>query len=143
MTNSKTLSTVLMALVALLLAAPGFAQKKDKPAPKAKPVMVSVVQVDGDYRVVKKEELATLKKELKAEHKEALARHKQAAADARKNKEKFKEPAPKAKKLKVVKPSIDEAKADAFIEALKAKAAKKSAPKERRKAPKKAKKKNG
>ena len=60
-----------------------------------------------------------------------VAAHKAAAKDAKKNKEKFDAPAPKAKKLKVVKPSIDKEGAEKLIAELEAKAAAKGERKER------------
>ena len=55
--------------------------------------------------------------------KDAVAAHKEAVKQAKANKEKA-PAAPKAEKLKVIKPKLDEAAAKALVEELKAKAKK-------------------
>ncbi|MFT4512231.1 MAG: hypothetical protein ACI89X_000130 [Planctomycetota bacterium] len=128
MFRTKLVSGVCVFLMALVaMGGDAVAQKKTK----AKPVMSAVVLVGGDYQIVGKDEVAKLKKKLTRDHKNALAAHKAAKADAKKNKEKFALPAPKAQKLKVVKASIEQSKAEALVAQLKEKDAKKSAPKER------------
>ena len=128
MFQTKTVSAVCVFLMALVaMGGDVVAQKKTK----TKPVMSAVVQVDGEYQIIGKGEVAKLKKRLKQDHKNALAAHKAAKADAKKNKEKFNLPAPKAAKLKVIKGSIEQSKAEAFVAKLREKDAKKTAPKER------------
>jgi hypothetical protein len=124
---------VLALLMAAAAASPAVAQKKSgkKQESRDRPVLYAVVQVDQEFRIVTKSGVAQLKKDLKREHKEAVAAHKAAAKDAKKNKEKFDVPAPKAKKLKVVKPSIDKEGAEKLIAELEAKAAAKGERKER------------
>ena len=112
--------TALSALLAVVAAASISAQKKGA---EDKPELYAVVQVDDSYRVIPKDEVDALKKQLKQEHKDAVAAHKAQKAEAKKNKEKFDAPAPKAKKLKVVKPSLEKEAADKLVEELKAKAA--------------------
>lgn len=129
MTKSKSVSVALMLLLSLSMAGEAVAQKKQKPVPKAKPVMCAVVQIDGEYDVVVKTEVAALKKKLAGEHKRALADHKAAKAAAKKNKEKFTDPQPKARKLKLIKASIEQSKAHALVTKLKEKDAKKNAKK--------------
>jgi hypothetical protein len=135
MTRIPFARVALLSLLVAATAAPAVAQKKSQD----KPVLYAVVQVDQEYRIVTKAGVAELKKELKAEHKKAVAEHKEAAKEAKKNKEKFSTPAPKAKKMKVVKPSIDKEGAEKLIAELQAKADKKGEPKKDAK-PKKAKK---
>lgn len=89
--------------------------------PEAKPV-VAVVQVGDDYQIVEKDGVEALKKQLEAEHKQAVEAHKQAKAEAKKNKEKFTDPAPKPTKVKVVKAAIEQDKAEELVEKLKAEA---------------------
>lgn len=124
MTRFPFARVALLSLLVAASAAPAAAQKKTKD----KPALYAVVQVDQEYRIVTKAGVAQLKKELKAEHKQAVVEHKAAQKEARKNKEKFTTPAPKAKKVKVVKPSIDKAGAEKLIADLQAKAEKKATP---------------
>jgi len=102
-------------LAAAFAAAPCHAQEQDKP------VMSAVVQVDGEYRVIPKETVDDLKAESAKKHKEAVAEHKKAAATAKKAKEKFTMPAPKASKMKIIKPSIEASLAEKFVAELRAK----------------------
>lgn len=134
MTQSKLVSVALMFLAGVLACGDAVAQKKEKPPKKAKPVMVAVVQVDGEYQVIDKKAVPAFKKQLAAEHKDAVKAHKQAKSEAKKNKEKFDVPAPKAKKLKVVKAAIEQGKAAELIEQLKQKERDKARPAEKKKA---------
>ncbi len=132
MFRTKTVSAVCVFLMALVaMGGDAIAQKKTKPDAKSKPVMSAVVHVDGDYQIVGKDEVAKLKKKLKQDHKHAVAAHKAAKADAKKNKEKFNMPAPKAQKLKVVNASVEQGKAEALVAQLREKDAKKAASKKR------------
>lgn len=126
MTSSKFLSVLGSLFAMALAAAPCHSQEKEDA--KDKPAMSAVVQVDGEYRIITKEALATLKDELKNQHKAALEEHKKAAAEAKKNKEKFTTPAPKASKMKVIKPSISATEAEKLVAELRAKDDKKKAP---------------
>jgi hypothetical protein len=141
MKQSRLVPAALVLITALFTQADVIAQAKEKPASAPKPVLCAVVQVDGDYQVVLKSELDALKKRLKQDHKQALAAHKEAAKEAKKKKEKFKVPAPKASKVKVVKASIEQSKANAFVAELKAKDSQKAAGKDKSKPKPKAKKK--
>lgn len=137
MKQSRLVPAALVLITALFTQADVIAQAKEKPAGAPKPVLCAVVQVDGDYQVVLKSELDALKKRLKQEHKQAVAAHKEAAKEAKKQKEKFQVPAPKASKVKVVKASIEQSKANAFVAELKAKDSQKAAGKDKPKAKKK------
>lgn len=122
-------STARIALFTLLTAAIPLtsvtAQAGDKPQKFA------VVQVDQEVRVLAADKVDALKADLKLEHKDALEAHKAAKAEARKNKEKFDEPLPKPKKLKVVKPSLDKEAADKLAEELRQKGPAKGAGKQK------------
>ncbi|MFT4842334.1 MAG: hypothetical protein ACJAQZ_003856 [Planctomycetota bacterium] len=131
MKQSRLVPAALVLITALFTQADVIAQEKEKPAGAPKPVLCAVVQVDGDYQVVLKSELDALKKRLKQDHKQALAAHKEAAKEAKKKKEKFQVPAPKASKVKVVKASIEQSKATAFVAELKAKDSQKAAGKDK------------
>lgn len=107
---------VLLGLLAAAASATSVAaQSGDEPAKFA------VVDVDGEIRVIGAAEVETLKAELKQEFKDATEAHKAAKKEAKANKEKFTEPAPKQKKLKVVKPSLDREEADKLANELRAK----------------------
>jgi hypothetical protein len=134
MIRSKIASVACMSLLAVAFAvAPCHAQKKE--VPKDKEASSAIVQVDGEYRVIPKDSVAALKEELAQKHKDAVAEHKKAADEAKKNKEKFTTPAPKAAKLKVIKPAIETAAAEKLVAELRAKDDKKAPPK--KEAPKK------
>ncbi len=118
--------------VSLLLAVATLAQPAMAQEPESKPIPHAVVQIDDEYRVVKADEVAGLKAELKQEHKDAVEAHKAEVKARKARKEKGTLPAPKAKKLKVVKASIDEAAANKLVEQLREKAQKKGQKKQPR-----------
>lgn len=120
MSQSKSVAVLLSLLAGALLAPAAVTQ--DQPADK--PELFTVVQVDEEFRVVGKDEVEALKKQLAEEHKQAVADHKQRKAEAKKAKAKFTEPAPKPKKLKVVKAGLEQEKADALVKELEEKAKK-------------------
>ena len=119
MTKSKIPAVTLLSLLALTVGSRALSAQ-DKGEADQKPAMCAVVQVGDELRIVPKDEVDALKKKLEAEHKEAVEAYKQAKAEAKKNKEKFTDPAPKPVKLKVVKASIEEDKAEALVEKMKA-----------------------
>ncbi len=112
-------SSAVAALVALLtmaVEAPSLCAQGDQ-----KPVKYAVVEIGGVYEAIPADQVNDKKKALKAEHKRAVAEHKERKAAAKKAKEKFSDPAPKAEKLKVVKTGLDKETADKLIEELSAK----------------------
>ncbi len=116
---NRTKSSAVAALVALLtmaVEAPTLCAQGDQ-----KPVKYAVVEIGGVYDVIPADQVNDKKKALKAEHKRAVAEHKERKAAAKKAKEKFSDPAPKADKLKVVKTGLDKEKADKLIEEMSAK----------------------
>lgn len=126
MIKSKAVAALMCLVAATSFVNDAAAQSPPKPE-KAKPVMCAVIEIDGVYEVILKTELAAKKKQLAQEHKDAKAEHKAAKAAAKKAKEKFTAKPPVARKMKVVKSSIEQSKADALLKKLEADAAKKAA----------------
>ncbi|MCA8954511.1 MAG: hypothetical protein KDC87_00470 [Planctomycetes bacterium] len=88
------------------LATPDAAAQKKKSTPKAKSEKYNVVQVDAEYRVVKKSGMKALTAEVDAQYKTAQREYDAKAKEAKKAKTKFTDPRPKKKKIKIVKGNL-------------------------------------
>jgi hypothetical protein len=98
---------VLLSLAAFALClAPGpEVRAAAAPAPQVKE-RYAVVQIDSEVKVIKSSELMSLKQKILAEYKEALKAYSRARRDALKAKQRFTEPKPVQKKLKVISGSV-------------------------------------
>jgi hypothetical protein len=102
----------------------------DKP-PRQNNVPFVVVQVDADYQLVRRNEVAQFQKTVNEQYKEDLKAYQEAKKAAAKEKQKFDEPMPKKPKIKVHPGSFKtEEEANAYIEKAMAKDAKEREAKE-------------
>lgn len=77
----------------------------------------AVIEIDSSVKVVTKSELARLQKEVEEEYKKAVQAYNQARKNAVRKKQKFSDPSPKKRKVKVIGSSFkSEEKAITFME---------------------------
>lgn len=95
--------------------APGAGDKKGQP--KVEAAQFLVVDVSGELKLVDVKGLKEFKKKLGKDYKDALKEHASAKKQAKKDKQKFTDPKPKAPKLKVLsKKALPEAEAQAMLD---------------------------
>ena len=84
-----------------------------------------MVNVDGNFKVVSKSELATMKKDAAEGYKQALKDYAKAKKEAAKNKQKFNDPKPAKSTIKTAGSFATKEQADEHLQKLLAKKSKK------------------